>query len=51
LGGALTGAGVAYFMLAPQKNRRGKSNSISWPSYAAPLVAMVFSVLIIASLP
>lgn len=51
LGGALTGAGVAYFMLAPQKMRGGKSNPVAWLSYAAPLVAMVFSVLLIASLP
>lgn len=46
LGGAATGAGVAYFMLSPRT-----SHTTRWLGYAAPIVAMVFSVLLIASLP
>lgn len=46
LGGAATGAGVAYFMLSPRT-----SQATRWLTYAAPIVAMVFSVLLIASLP
>lgn len=51
LGGALTGAGVAYFMLAPQKVGRGTSPNTTWLGYAVPVVAMIFAVLLIASLP
>jgi membrane associated rhomboid family serine protease len=46
LGGAITGAGVAYFMLSPRK-----SKCTEWITYAAPVAAMIFSVLLIASLP
>lgn len=46
LGGALTGAGIGYVMLAPRRNAR-----TDWTHYAVAVAAMAASVALIASLP
>ena len=46
LGGALTGAGIGYVMLAPRRTMRA-----DWTHHAVAIGAMVASVLLIASLP
>lgn len=46
LGGAIVGGAVGYAMLEPRWNR-----STPWAAWVAPLIAVVFCVSIVASLP
>lgn len=46
LGGAIVGAGVGYAMLEPRWNR-----TTPWAGWAAPAIAIIFSVALVAALP
>lgn len=46
LGGALIGAGVGYAMLEPRWNR-----ATPWAGWVAPVIAVAFSLALVASLP